>query len=78
MANRIISEFPLTFNKLNKADNFSVHGQFPLSTPNPKSGIEQSAYDDLIFSLSNSYENKRERQVLEWERRRLGNFRNAA
>lgn len=34
--------------------------------------------DDLIKSLSNAYENKRARQVFEWERAQVSNARRAA
>jgi len=34
--------------------------------------------DDLIRSLSNAHENKRARQVLEWERAQVSNVRRAA
>lgn len=34
--------------------------------------------DDLIKSLSNAYENKRARQVFEWERSQVSNVRRTA
>ena len=34
--------------------------------------------DDLILSLQDAYENKRARQVFEWERVRRQNYRRAA
>ena len=39
---------------------------------------ENSANDDLIVSLSDAYENKRARQVFEWEKVRRQNVQRAA
>lgn len=39
---------------------------------------EKSKTDDIIMSLSNAYENKRARQVFEWERAQVSNLRRAA
>ena len=48
-----------------------------LSTRRPKSKDNQPN-DDLIVSLSDAYENKRARQVFEWERVRRQNPHRAA
>jgi hypothetical protein len=48
-----------------------------LSTRSPKSKDIQ-INDDLIVSLSDAYENKRARQVFEWERVRRQNVQRAA
>lgn len=48
-----------------------------LSTRSPKQ-IENLPNDDLIVSLSDAYENKRARQVFEWERVRRQNVQRAA
>ena len=47
------------------------------SNRNPKL-IEIQPNDDLIVSLSDAYENKRARQVFEWERVRRQNVQRAA
>ncbi|MCY7376057.1 MAG: hypothetical protein LH472_08815 [Pyrinomonadaceae bacterium] len=39
---------------------------------------ENSTNDDLIVSLSDAYENKRARQVFEWERTRRQNAQRSA
>ncbi len=39
---------------------------------------ENQVSDDLIVSLSDAYENKRARQVMEWERVRRQNVQRAA
>lgn len=39
---------------------------------------ENSMNDDLIVSLSDAYENKRARQVFEWEKTRRQNVQRAA
>jgi len=41
-------------------------------------GNETTVNDDLIISLANAYENKRARQVTEWESMIHSNFRRAA
>jgi len=49
----------------------------PLSTRHSKTK-DILAADDLIVSLSDAYENKRARQVFEWERIRRQNIQRAA
>ena len=49
----------------------------PLSNRHPKSK-ENLSGDDLIISLADAYENKRARQVFEWERVRRQNVQRAA
>lgn len=39
---------------------------------------EKHHADDIIMSLSNAYENKRARQVFEWERKQSVTLRQAA
>ena len=48
-----------------------------LSTPSYQSN-ENLQSDELIVSLSDAYENKRARQVVEWEKTRLQNLQRAA
>ena len=61
-------------NKLNETETKAVVNYISeiLSTrlPKPK---ENNFSDDLIVSLSDAYENKRARQVFEWERVRRQN-----
>jgi hypothetical protein len=47
----------------NESDIQNLHPQFSSSKPKP---AEKN--DDLIMSLSDAYENRRARQVGEWER----------
>lgn len=35
----------------------------------------ENKIEDIVLSLSNEYENKRARQVLEWEKIRLNSFK---
>lgn len=65
--------------KLNENETLEVldHISELLSARNPKSKDIQPN-DDLIVSLSDAYENKRARQVFEWERVRRQNVQRAA
>lgn len=49
-----------------------------LSARHPKSKDKNPINDDLIGSLQEAYENKRARQVFEWETARRQNARRAA
>ena len=66
-------------NKLNDTETSAVLNYIStlLSTRNSKSKDNQSN-DDLIVSLSDAYENKRARQVFEWERVRRQNDQRGA
>ncbi len=66
-------------NKLNENESLAVLDYIStlLTKRNSKSKDNQSN-DDLIVSLSDAYENKRARQVLEWERVRRQNVQRAA
>lgn len=65
--------------KLNENETLAVLNYISelLSTrlPKPK---ENTLNDDLIVSLQDAYENKRARQVFEWERVRRQNHKRAA
>ncbi|MDM7922538.1 MAG: hypothetical protein QUS14_09595 [Pyrinomonadaceae bacterium] len=50
-----------------KTDGFPVFDQ-PALPRSRKSVNERSNVDDVIMSLSDSYENRRARQVVEWVR----------
>ncbi len=56
--------------KLNENETLAVVGYISqlLSTRISKSKENLPANDDLLVSLSDAYENKRARQVVEWER----------
>ncbi len=66
-------------NKLNENESSAVLDYIStlLTKRNSKSKDNQSS-DDLIVSLSDAYENKRARQVVEWERVRRQNVQRAA
>ena len=68
--NRVASEI----DKLNDNETSAVLDYISelLSSRTPKP-IENLPGDDLIVSLSDAYENKRARQVFEWERVRRNN-----
>ena len=59
--------------KLNEKET----SQKPISTLLSKRNSKQSN-DDLIVSLSDAYENKRARQVFEWEKLRRQSLQRAA
>jgi hypothetical protein len=65
--------------KLNEKETLAVANYVSqiLSSRNLKSK-ENSNNDDLIVSLSDAYENKRARQVFEWERTRRQNVQRSA
>lgn len=64
--------------KLNENETLAVANYISdlVSTRLPKSK-ENNLNDDLIVSLSDAYENKRARQVFEWERVRRQNHQRA-
>lgn len=67
-------------NKLNENETIAVLDYISeiltTRTATPKS--KENSNDDLIVSLSDAYENKRARQVFEWERLRRQNIQRAA
>ena len=70
MANRVNAHTAREIDKLTDDDRIAVldYESQVLSSrkPQPK---DNRTNDDVIMSLSNAYENKRARQVNEWERR---------
>ncbi|HBR58211.1 MAG TPA: hypothetical protein DEA22_12210 [Blastocatellia bacterium] len=78
MVNRINTNVTHEKNGIPEKGNLNLIGQASISQSRKSSGIELPANDDLIHSLSDSYENQRERQVLEWERKRIGSYQGAA
>jgi hypothetical protein len=79
MVNRKNRNVASEIDKLNENETSAVLDYISeiLSTRNPKP-IENLGNDDLIVSLSDAYENKRARQVFEWERVRRQNIQRAA
>lgn len=69
MANRIDTRVAGEIDKLSENDGPAVRSyiseRLPSRKPQPK---DTFINDDLIVSLSDAYENKRARQVVEWER----------
>ena len=65
--------------KLNEKETLAVANYVSqiLSSRSPKQK-DNLINDDLIVSLSDAYENKRARQVFEWERTRRQNVQRAA
>ncbi len=66
--------------KLNENETFAVLDYISelLSTRLSKSKDKNPINDELIVSLQDAYENKRARQVFEWETSRRQNARRAA
>ena len=67
-------------NKLNENESTAVLDYISqiLSTKNVPLQSDKSNNDDLIASLSEKRENRRARQVVEWEKTRRKNFPRAA
>lgn len=78
MVNRTNTNVASEFDKLNEHETAAVLGYITtlLSSRKPKSK-EIPLNDELIVSLSDAYENKRARQVFEWERVRRQNTQRA-
>ena len=76
MVNRKNNLSTRDIDKLNENEPLEAldHISEPHSTRKSK---ENLASDDLIVSLSDAYENKRARQVFEWERVRRQNIQRA-
>ena len=66
--------------KLNENETLAVLNYISelLSARLSKSKDNNVTNDDLIVSLQDAYENKRARQVFEWERVRRQNYRRAS
>ena len=78
MVNRTNTNVASEFDKLNEYETAAVLDYITslLSSRKPKSK-ESPINDELIVSLSDAYENKRARQVFEWERVRRQNTQRA-
>ncbi len=79
MVNRKTKNVAREIDKLNEHETSAVLDNISeiVSTRSLKP-IENLPNDDLIKSLSDAYENKRARQVFEWERVRRQNVQRAA
>ncbi|MCU1288910.1 MAG: hypothetical protein JWN60_1139 [Acidobacteria bacterium] len=79
MVNRINTNVVSEFDKLNETEASAVLDYIStLLTKRTAKSRENPSNDDLIVSLSDAYENKRARQVVEWERVRRQNVQRAA
>jgi hypothetical protein len=65
MANRIDRKNQNELDKLTRQDANALKYFSPLPTHAPKTN-----FDDLVVTLAGAYENKRARQVVEWEKLR--------
>lgn len=65
MVNRIIRKSDGELDKLNREDAAAAIKY--ISVPALSAQGKSTNFDDLIVSLSSAYENKRARQVTEWE-----------
>jgi len=74
--NKIVSEI----NKLNEHESLAVVSYISqlLSARLPRKSKETKPNDDLIVSLADAYENRRARQVVEWEKARRQNAQRTA
>jgi hypothetical protein len=71
MVNRMNTNVTRETDKLNDNDTLAVLSYFSeLVSSRPAHSTDNSISDELIRSLSDSYENMRARQVTEWERLR--------
>lgn len=69
MVNRIDRRVAGEIDKLNENDSLAVLSYISELLSSRKSQPKDTLInDDLIMSLSDAYENKRARQVVEWER----------
>ena len=80
MVNRTSTNVASEINKLNETEASAVLDYIStlLTKRVSKSRENNILNDDLIVSLSDAYENKRARQVMEWERVRRQNVQRAA
>jgi hypothetical protein len=75
MVNRINTNAGGELDKSGKQDTAAAINYFPERRTSRRLQTQDiSGFDDLIVSLANTYENRRARQVVEWERMRRQNF----
>ncbi len=80
MVKRINKNIAVAIDKLNETETSAVLDNISqvFSTHKTNSKDNLNSNDDLIVSLSDAYENKRARQVFEWEKARRQNVQRAA
>ncbi|MBC7900141.1 MAG: hypothetical protein H7070_08820 [Saprospiraceae bacterium] len=69
MANKTNTNVARTKDNSNQKENAFQHYSARRLSSRKSQSKENPLNDDLIVSLSDAYENKRARQVTEWERR---------
>lgn len=69
MVNQTNTNVARSKNTSNEKENAFPGYSFGLHSSRKSQSKENPLNDDLIMSLSEAYENKRARQVTEWERR---------
>lgn len=67
MVNQASTNSTRDIDKRNDKDNLAVSGLTELLSSRRSRSKENPINDELIVSLSDAYENKRARQVTEWE-----------
>ena len=67
MVNRINADVAREIEKLNESDTVTTHN-YSSDLSLSRRSIDNSTNDDVIASLANTHENRRARQVTEWER----------
>lgn len=77
MVIRINAETSRERDKLNESNVITAHSYASEQEPSRRS-IDNSMSDDVIVSLASAHENRRARQVTEWERMRGANVQTAA
>lgn len=77
MVNQANTNVTRDIDKLNEKDNLAVSGLAELLSSR-KAQKDNLINDEVIVSLSDAYENKRARQVTEWERLRRQAVRRSA
>lgn len=80
MIKRTNTNVAIEIDKLNETETSAVLDYISqvVSSRKTKSKDNSNTSDDLIVSLSDAYENKRARQVFEWEKARRQNVQRAA
>ncbi|HEX8288973.1 MAG TPA: hypothetical protein VF556_13305 [Pyrinomonadaceae bacterium] len=80
MVNQTNTNVASEINKLNEKETSAVLDYIStlLTKRISKTKENNASNDDLIVSLSDAYENKRARQVIEWESVRRQNYHRAA
>lgn len=78
MVNQANTNVTRDIDKRQEKDNLAVSGLAELLSSRKPQSKDNPINDELIVSLSDAYENKRARQVTEWERLRRQAVRRSA